>query len=223
MTDDGTASDWKHVLGDLFNEGFLVGLIAQLRSHYPNASLVEIEDAVCEAAVRLAEHLSAGNSVRDVRSYFAKVAYRTLTRFKGSIAKREVLLPEFQLPEGHRLAGASPSAEDEAVRRDELALRRRAIDAIKREVRTWPNANIREVMLVVIEAAEVGDLIEADEIARIVGQNLGEEVSVPTVRVWKQRGFERIRAFLEGQMREVVEQLGLAGDRRESNNRKENQ
>lgn len=218
MTDDGTASNWEQELDDLFREGFLAGLIAQLHNNYPTASWAEIEDAVCEAAARLAEQLSAGNSVKDVRSYFAKVAYHTHTRFKGSIAKREVRLPELHLPDDYRPAGTSPSAEDEAVRREEKALRRNAIDAMKLEIRTWTNINIREVMLVVIEAAEAGEPIDTDEIARIVAQNLGEEaVSVVSVRKWKQRGFEKIRDFLEEQMKVFVDHAGL-GARQDSNN-----
>ncbi|KAF0848139.1 hypothetical protein [Nocardia caishijiensis] len=219
MTDEGTASDWKQVLGELFGEGFLVGLIAQLHSHYPTAASAEIEDAVCEAAVKLVEQLSAGKPIRNVRSYFAKVAYRALTRFKGGLAKREVRLPELQLPEDYRPASTAPSAEDEAVAREQHVLRRRAVNAMKLEIRSWTNANIREVMLVVIEAAEAGELIEADEITRIVSQNLGEEVSVPTVRVWKQRGFERIRTFLNNHMRELVGQVELAGNREMTSNR----
>jgi DNA-directed RNA polymerase specialized sigma24 family protein len=208
VTDDESVPPGETVLDDLFREGFLVGLMRQLRRNYPTVGSLEIEDAVCEAAAKVLEQLSNNQKVNDVRSYFAKVAYRTLTRSAARAAKREAPLEEY------RPTGEAPSAEHEVMRREEEAWRRRAIEAMKREVRSWTE-NIREVMLVIIEAAEVGEPIETDEIARIVGQNVGREVSVANVRSWKQRGFRRLREFLEEQMEDFVRHTALVGARRD--------
>ena len=76
-------------------------------------------------------------------------------------------------------------------------MRDAAVRAVKNEIRSWTNQNIREVMLVYVDAIALGEPIEAEEVAELVGPILGEEISAGSVRVWKQRGLKRLREYAE--------------------------
>lgn len=176
---DATGED---ALLDLMRGGFLLGLVRQLQATYPSAGTGQVEDAVAEAVSRLVVRLRKEPPVVDVASYLAKVAHNTLKRTAERRAKQEAPLDD-------RPDEATPSAEDEA-------LRHAAVEVIRAEIRTWSNANIREVMLVYVDSIAYGEPLEADEVAAIAGQNLDEEISAGSVRVWKARGLKRLKEFV---------------------------
>lgn len=167
---------------ELLRGGFMLGLVGQLQAAYPSAGTGQVEDAVAEAVSRLLVRLRKEPPVADVASYLAKVAYNTLKRTAERRAAYEVPLEE-------RPEGAAESAE-------EAALRHAAVEVIRAEIRTWTNANIREVMLVYVDSIAYGEPLEAEEVALIAGQSLGEEISAGSVRVWKARGLKRLQEFV---------------------------
>jgi DNA-directed RNA polymerase specialized sigma24 family protein len=181
MTDDmvGPADDPVADLQDLVRQRFLEGLVRQLERSYPEAGYAKCEDAVCEAAARLVERLRKPPAITDVRSYISKIAHNVLKNSAQRVDNHERPLDEH---DDH----AMPSAEAEA-------LRFAALEAIKAEIKNWENAHIREVMLVTVEAVAIGEPIELAEIAEIAGQNLGEELSLSSVAVWKSRGLKKLR------------------------------
>lgn len=183
-TDDDEAGqgDGEDVLLDLLKGGFMLGLVSQLHQAYPNAGSGPIEDAVAEAVSRLLVRVLKEPPVSDVASYLAKVAHNTLKRGAERATNRESPLEE-------RPEEADVSAEDEA-------LRHAAVELIRAEVRSWENANIREVMLVYVDSIAYGEPLEAVDVATIAGQNLGEEISAGSVRVWKARGLKRLQEFV---------------------------
>ena len=166
----------------LMSGGFVLGLVGQLQATYPSAATGLIEDAVAEAARRLVERLRKQPPVIDVAAYFAKVAHNLVKQWAKRAAEREA-------PLDHRPDIPHASAEDEA-------LRHAAVELIRAETRTWTNTNIREVMLVYLESIAYGEPLEAAEVAEIVGQNVGEEISAGSVRVWKARGLRRLQDFV---------------------------
>jgi DNA-directed RNA polymerase specialized sigma24 family protein len=176
--DDDTGED---ALLDLMRGGFVLGLVSQLEATYPSAGTGQVEDAVAEAVSRLAARLRKEPPVADVASYLAKVAHNTLKRTAERRSKREAPLDD-------RPDEAASSAEDEA-------LRHAAVEVIRAEIRTWTNANKREVMLVYVDSIAYGEPLEAEEVAVIAGQNLGEEISAGSVRVWKARGLKQLKEF----------------------------
>lgn len=115
-------------------------------------------------------------------SYLAKVAFNTLKRTAERRARQEAPLDD--------------RPDDEAASAEDEALRHAAVDAIRAEIRTWTNANIREVMLVYVDSIAYGEPLEAEEVASVVGQNLGEEISAGSVRVWKARGLKKLQEFV---------------------------
>lgn len=181
--DDGEGkANGVDALLDLMRGGFLLGLVGQLQAAYPPAGTGQVEDAVAEAVSRLVVRLRKEPPVADLASYLAKVAHNTLKRTADRRAKQEVRLDD-------RPAEPVSSAEDEA-------LRHAAVEVIRAEIRTWTNANIREVMLVYVDSIAYGEPLEAEEVADIAGQSLGEEISTGSVRVWKARGLKRLQEFV---------------------------
>lgn len=180
---DEPDNEGEEALLDLMRGRFLLGLVDQLQNAYPNAGSGHVEDAVAEAVSKLVVRLRKDPPVRDVSAYLAKVAFNTLKKGSAQRADREAPLDE-------RRDRPTPSAEDDA-------LRAAAVSAITAEVRSWENANIREVMLVCVEAIALGEPIEADEIAELVSVTLGEEISPGSVRVWKMRGLRRLQEFVQ--------------------------
>ena len=167
----------------LIREHFLIGLVRQMQQTYPGAGIGELEDAVAEAVRKLVERLRKEPPVTDVRGYLAKVSYNEFKKAAQRTSDHETPLED-------RPEQAGDSAEDGA-------LRHAAVDAIKSEIRTWENANVREVMLVYVDSIAYGEPLEAAEVAEIASTNLGEEVSAGSVRVWKARGLARLREFVE--------------------------
>jgi DNA-directed RNA polymerase specialized sigma24 family protein len=166
----------------LMRGGFLLGLVSQLQAAYPSAGTGQVEDAVAEAVSRLVVRLRKEPPVAEVASYLAKVAHNTLKRAAERTARQEAPLDE-------RPEDTAASSEDEA-------LRHAAVEVIRAEIRTWTNANIREVMLVYVDSIAYGEPLEADEVALIAGQSLEEEISAGSVRVWKARGLKKLQEFV---------------------------
>lgn len=187
----GPSRNFHHATGRQ-RGGFLLGLVSQLQAAYPSAGTGQIEDAVAEAVSQLVVRLRKEPPVADVASYLAKVAYNTLKKTAQRTARREAPLDD--------------RPEEEAASAEEEALRHAAVDAIRAEIRTWTNANIREVMLVYVDSIAYGEPLEAQEVALVAGQNLGEEISAGSVRVWKARGLKKLQEF--------VRDAGLTDERR---------
>jgi len=177
--DNGLDELERLVLG----QSFLIGLVEQLRYSFPDAGLGLAEEAVEEAVRKLVVRMRKPPSVSDVRGYLARVAYNTLQRTAPKLVNHERPLED--APDA-----STPSAEADA-------LRYAAVQTVKKEIGTWANANMREVMLVYVEAITIGEPIEAEEVAELVSPILGEEISPASVRVWKQRGMKRLRDFVE--------------------------
>jgi len=171
-------------LEQLLVDRFFLGLIDQLQAQFRNVGSGRVEDAVAHAVEKVLKRLEKGQ-IRDVKAYLAKVAYNDLNKF----SRRQKRYPEVVLDE--RDEGASGSAEDSA-------LRSAAIDIIKAEVRSWENANIREVMLVYIDVIAYDEPMDTDEVAELVSATLGQEIAPGSVRTWKARGLRKLREFIEG-------------------------
>jgi DNA-directed RNA polymerase specialized sigma24 family protein len=168
-------------LKQLLVERFFLGLVRQFRGEYPNLGSAAIEDAIATAVEKVLKRL-AGGSVRDVRGYLAKVAHNEAKK-AGRRAAREI-------PLGERPDGLDEAAED-------TVLREAALGIIKAEIAGWENAHVREVMLVYVDVIALDEPLETDEVAEIVGANLGEEINPLSVRTWKARGIKRLRTFIE--------------------------
>jgi DNA-directed RNA polymerase specialized sigma24 family protein len=183
MGQDGDTSDGGDELLKLIRDKYLVGLSAQIYGVFPNAGTAAVADAIGEAVKAIVIRLRKGKRIADVKAYLASTAYNELKRAAKRAARREV--PLDQRPEEF-----SESAEN-------VVLRDAAVQIVKAEIRTWENVNIREVMLVYVDAIALGEPIESEEVAEIVSPILGEEISAATVRVWKTRGFRKLRDFAE--------------------------
>lgn len=166
-------------LQQLLEARFFLGLAAQLSKQYRKLRYDDVEDAIATALENVVKRLETG-PVRDIRKYLSRAAYNECNKLAR-------LVPEDALPDRH---GSQRSVED-------TALRDVVIDLIKAEVRRWENAHIREVVLVYIEMILANEILEIDEVAAIVSQNLGEEINPLSVSQWKARGMRRLAEFAE--------------------------
>lgn len=183
MTEGNRLGEGGEELLSLIRYDYLGGLAKQIHGVFPMAGTAAVADAVAEAVKKVVVRIQKGTPILDVKSYLATVAYNELKREAKKAARREAPLDD-------QPDQSAESAED-------TVLRDAALQIVRAEIRTWENANIREVMLVYIDAIALGEPIESEEVAEIVSPILGEEVSAATVRVWKTRGFRKLREFAE--------------------------
>ncbi|MGR6967000.1 hypothetical protein ACU610_21300 [Geodermatophilus sp. URMC 61] len=179
-TTGGDSAEGLEDLQRALSDRFFLGLVEQFRKQFDNVGSAEVEDAVAAAVEKLLKRLERG-PVGSVRSYLAKSAFNELRKI--TTRRREIPV------ESH--ADLPTDGPDEKV------LRQQAIELVKAEIRTWENANIKHVMLVYVDMIVAGDVLETDEVAEIVSQNLGEDINPLSVRTWKARGMRKLREFIE--------------------------
>jgi DNA-directed RNA polymerase specialized sigma24 family protein len=167
----------------LLRQRFFDGLVRQLRVKFSNLGSSDVEDAVAGAVESLVKRLSRRPVSGDLRAYLSKSAFNEARR----AARRRTRGLECPLDE--RDDSELPSTEDDA-------LRTAGIEMIKAEVRSWENANVREVTLVYVEALVEGELLDTEEVAEIVSTVLGEEINPNSVRTWKARGLRKLQQFV---------------------------
>lgn len=170
-------------LEQLMVDKFFLGLATQLQKQFDNVGSGRVEDAVAHAVEKLLKRQTE-DPVRNIKGYLATIAYNDLNKYTNRQKKH----PEVGLDE--REDAPAASAENEALRSS-------AFDIIKAEVRSWENANIREVMLVYIDIMAYDEPMDSDEVAELVSNTLGEEIAASSVRTWKARGIRKLREFIE--------------------------
>lgn len=172
------------VVTQMYADGRLDGLVAQLRHDYGRLPRHRLEEAVLDAFVALYRRLLA----EDVEAPVA-FAYKTARNMINKELDRTpalVALPDDDNP-GAIAGGQLDDGHDEvrAMRRDH------AFRYLLGVVGSWTNSNVKQVTQLVIEAATHGEPLEAPEIASRLGLNPN------SVRKWKQRGLDRLAAHVE--------------------------
>lgn len=168
----------------MYTDGRLDGLVAQLRHDYGKLPRHRLEEAVLDGFVALYRKLLAEDVLAPV-AFVYKAARNTINK---ELARTPTLvtLPEDDRPDA--IAAERLDAEHDEVR----AMRREhAFRYLLGVVESWTNGNVKDVTRLVIEAATHGEPLEASEIGTRLGLN-------PTsVRKWKQRGLDRLAAHVE--------------------------
>lgn len=165
----------------LTRERFPEGLARRLQHRF-RASGVDADGAVGDAIeimVRKADSLQ----VDDARAYLTAVAFNLLRR----ATKQQTLL---ELEGNEDIGGGN--VEDEALRTE-------VFKYVKGLVQRWENKGLQATALVVIDSAFLGEPLTNEELGEQLEDILGEEISAPTVRKWKQRSLERLADELRDQ------------------------
>jgi DNA-directed RNA polymerase specialized sigma24 family protein len=165
----------------LTTERFPEGLAVRLQRKFGVKGLdadAAVGDAI-EIMVKKADTLQ----VEDARAYLTAIATNLLRR----ASKRQVLL---SLDERDDVG--DESVEDEALRTE-------VFKYVKTLVQRWENASLRETALLIIDAAFLGEILTTEELAALLEDILGEEVSLSTVRKWKERSLDRLAEELRDQ------------------------
>jgi hypothetical protein len=180
MTTPTTRPKLLDELETLTRERFPEGLARRLQHQFRVKGLDAdgaVGDAI-EIMVKKADTLQ----VEDARSYLTAVAFNLLRR----AANKQTM---FSLDE--RDGVGDDGVEDEALRKE-------IFKYVKDLVERWENKSLRATALLVIEGTFLGEPLTTEELAEQLEDILGEEVSLPTVRKWKQRSLDR----LAGELRE---------------------
>jgi DNA-directed RNA polymerase specialized sigma24 family protein len=170
-------------LAELTRERFPEGLVRRLEHRFRDSGLdadAAVGDAI-EIMVKKANTLQVANP----RAYLAAVATNLLRR---AAAKQAVL----SFDDERDNVSAETAAEDEALRTE-------IFKYVKSLVGLWENARLRATTLLELDATFLGEPLSNEELAAQLEDILGEEVSRPTVRKWKQRGLERVADELREQ------------------------
>lgn len=172
------------VVTEMYTNGRLDGLVAQLRHDYSKLPWHRLEESVLDGFVALYRKLLTEDVFAPV-AFVYKAARNTINK-ELERTPTLLMLPEDDGPDA--IAAERLEAEHDEVR----ALRREhAFRYLLGVVDSWTNGNVKQVTRLVIEAATHGEPLEASEIATRLGLNPN------SVRKWKQRGLDRLAAHVE--------------------------
>jgi hypothetical protein len=178
----------------MLEEGFIEGLAQQLRRRFPSFEH-EADASVGHGVHKL---ITRCRSPRKPPDYIAACAYNYMKRF----ARRASLHDSLDVIRGDSSDGVPVEVPDTGWTVEERAL----IDEVYLElchyVETWEAGNVRSVTLLFLEATQHGDPLTSEEAADQLGEILGEEIDADFVRVWKSRGFKRLRKWVSNGLTE---------------------
>jgi DNA-directed RNA polymerase specialized sigma24 family protein len=184
--DDATPSSEAQLvdLESLVSEGLVTALVRQIQSQYGWLGSAEVEDVVAGAIEQVVRRVKKAPLSGDLAAYVFKAALYRAKNTARQVARRAER-PLDDLP-----ASTSPPVDEEV-------LRRRVVELLVAEIRSWENAHIREVTLIDLEAAVAGEPLDDAEVADLVSQVLGEEINPRSVSQWRRRGLQKLTKFAE--------------------------
>jgi hypothetical protein len=176
--DSDSLEHTARILSERTTDRTLERIARGLESNFPLVRHLT-DDAVAEAVERTLSH-ARRKDIADPLGFTYVVARNSLRR----AAKNR---DQSQLGEDALAELSSPPFEDGVVSEIEL-------DRIRAGVKSWPNENIRTVMLVVIDAAREGIYLSLIEITEAASAALGRSLEAGSVKTWKRRGIKALAA-----------------------------
>jgi hypothetical protein len=181
VTTPGTRPKLLDELEALTRARFPEGLARRLQHRFRVKGLdadAAVGDAI-EIMVKKADTLC----VDDSRAYLTAIAFNLLRR----AAKQQTLLGLDERDDvGH------DDVEDEGLRTE-------VFKYVKSLVEQWENKSLQATALLVIDSTFLGEPLATEELGEQLEDILGEEISLPTVRKWKQRSLDRLADELRDQ------------------------
>jgi DNA-directed RNA polymerase specialized sigma24 family protein len=169
---------------ELMRERFPDGLVRTLEAKFSTGRVDDFEDAIAEAFAKLVRRKSA---LENPRGYVTAVATNAMLRILSRAARER--LPDSDMPEeGGSDTWADPTGDE--------AIGAAMFEFVRGIVEHWESRNYRTAMLVILEAAELGEPLVAEELAEELEERLGHDVLLSTARQWRKRGLDRLRAEL---------------------------
>ena len=182
---DGTPCDLQvpdpddpfEAAGRLVKSGAVDGIYRRLQAQFAYVDPADIEDAVYNAFEKLATRPTQPDNPR---AWVLAVA-------RNKLIDQRRRKPTHPLdPEDDGLLGVAASAEQEALVNETY---RTVCDHIQR---TWPSAKSKTVVLLVLEAAHLGEPINNADLAAQASQILSEHISTGAAATLKSRGLDRL-------------------------------
>lgn len=165
----------------LLEQGYADGLKRRLQQNFRRLREQDLEDAIGEAFEALANKLKRGERLDVPEAYVFKVACFVAMRRLRTVRRT---MPFEEGQEGHDRAKEDEVPSDDAAEH--------AMEFLLETVRRWTTSNVQRTMLIVLEAARLGEPLADKEIAQKLRAN-GEELADVSVRVWKKRGIDALR------------------------------
>jgi DNA-directed RNA polymerase specialized sigma24 family protein len=174
----------------LIEERFPEGLVGTLRRSYSHSSYQDCEDAVAIAFEQLTRHKER-RDIGEPRAWMTTVAVNEMNRMVRLAAHERLVIDadddgDEDDPRDPNLVRWLDPTLDEALTRD-------AYDYMRDLVDKWPTRNVRAATLLVLEAARVQEPLSNAELAELLAEQTGEDVSTDTARQWRKRGLDRLR------------------------------
>jgi DNA-directed RNA polymerase specialized sigma24 family protein len=186
--------DPRAMVEALYESGYLDGLTRSMHRRWDRLPVEDIELIVAEAVGVLYEAVSQGKRVLNIKSYLWKVADNLANKLHETKVLEDAIPDDLEDP-----TTTSQRPDDEGDPYDEIEPEERvrmAVVIARSLLHKLGERNIRNVMEYIFDAVEAGrDDVTTEEICEALGYpNRG------TVRVWIQRGFDRLanRAYEEG-------------------------
>lgn len=172
----------------LIEHGFVDRTVRGLQAKHPDAA-DDVEDAVATAVVKLVTRFNSGKPpVGDIAGY----VYTAARNGVYDAHKRHQRDVEFD-PDAHDSMGQSA---------DHDLLQKEAYRAIQQIVRRWPNRNLREYMLLYLDALYYGEPLTIIDAARQLSDIFGEEVNPGSIGTWKRRALAKLLDDYEAKRQE---------------------
>jgi DNA-directed RNA polymerase specialized sigma24 family protein len=176
-----TPEDVEKIFVDLFKAGEIDKIVARLAYRFAKVSRDVVTEVVQEATAECARRLTAGHRIPNPAGLIVTIAKRALIKVVETMDReRNATLDHLEL------VRSGAWREDEEWERQS----KRALEYISAILESWPSGNLRNTMLLILEAskdhqqlsdAEIGDLLGADR---------------DTAKKWRYRACDRLQERL---------------------------
>lgn len=187
--------DPKEMLEEIAITPLLDGIVRQIRGRWQRLPADLIEDIVGDAVDQLYEKIRTGGKISNIPGFLVKTAQFMAVDLYADLITKDEFEPDNIRHLRNKIYEPDFDAEPSDEPGDEPdydAQRRIAIEAARRLLPQLGQANIQNVMEVIIDAVESGrEDISNTEIAEITGLETG------TVATLKHRGFKRLTTLSE--------------------------
>lgn len=162
----------------LIKTGWFDRTVNRLQRQHPG---IDVADAVGTAVLKLVTRSLMKEPIDDVAGYLYQTAVHGVYDAHEKLQRH----PDVEYGTDELDTSLGPDQDHELLKKE-------AYRALQRLVRGWPNRNMREYILLWIDACYFQEPLTLADAARKLTDILGEPVNVGSVGQWKRRGLAKL-------------------------------